>query len=397
MPRGGRRRVAFRFYILVLLAVCLFGYGLYVAWDNLVLRTAVVEAGAAVSQYQADAVIARYEKPVSEESVTKITHYADEGQLVYKGNRIAAVYSGSSSQSDMSKLLSVRARIKASHKQLRATTYSDVELKRMNDKILEYAHELEKMVHGKRGNLLNLERLMASEMGRRQTLLRGRNASDQNLMNLYKEESTLEKKIDSWMTPFLAETDCIVSFYTDGYEGVLDVNDFDNITAAQVRGVLNGEAPALTAVQRGRTTVFRQVRPAGWYLLLISHDPNWKPVDGNAYKVQLTGFDDLVIDGVVTSSARSGNELLVRMTVGGDVRPVLNVRTAKAQVGEGQVSGLKVPLGARYMQGGQVGVVLVDNGGIFVPIDIVAMDGDYYIIRPQVPGALREGQKIRLF
>jgi hypothetical protein len=394
--RRGRKRIAFRFYVLLLIAAGILCYGLYTVVDSLVMRTAVIDSGSAVSQYMAEAVIVRSETLIDAESVTSITYYADEGEMVYKGNRIAAVYTGGSTQ-DINKLLNIRAQIKTQHKNIIGSAYNDLELARIDSQVLDYTRKVEMMVHGAKGNLLNLERQLGNELAKRQAHLKTRNASDQNLQNLYRDETTLQKKIDSGTNVYLADSDCIISFYTDGYESVLDVVDFDNIPASQVRSIIAGEAPALTAMQRGRTSIFRQVRPSGWYLLLISNDPAWNPIEGNMYKVQLEGFDDLVIDGVVTSAARSGTELLVRMSVAGDVRAVLNARTAKAQVGEGQIAGLKVPLNALHNQGGEVGVVLVDNGGIFVPIEIVAMDNDYYIIQPLAVGALREGQKIRLF
>ena len=153
----------------------------------------------------------------------------------------------------------------------------------------------------------------------------------------------------------------------------------------------------MTSAQRGRTSVFREVRPNGWYLLLISHDSTWQPIAGSSYKVQLEGFDDRVIDATVSSFARSGNELLVRMTVSGDVRPVLNVRTARAIVGDQYVAGLKVPNNAIIRQGGQTGVVLTSSGGLFVPVHVLYYDNNYSVIQSLAVGALSEGQKIRVF
>ena len=155
--------------------------------------------------------------------------------------------------------------------------------------------------------------------------------------------------------------------------------------------------PEQTSAQRGRTPVFRKVRAGGWYLLLLSEDKNWNPVVGQSYKVELEGFDDQVVDATVTSFARSGGELLVRMSVSSDVRVVLNVRTANAQVGELYVSGLKVPLNALRQQNGQMGIVLTDDGGRFVPVTVIMQDNSYAVIQPLQAGALMEKQKIRVF
>lgn len=398
MGRRRRTRIAFRFYVLLFVAICLFGYGVYIAVDRLVQRTAVIESGASSTQYTAQAVIVRSETLTDAEGLTSIKYHADEGAVVYKGNKIAEVYSTGYSQTDVNKLLNTRAQIKEYHKTLKASAYTDLELDRLDAQVLDYARELEQLIHGKaKGNLLNLERQLQTVLTNRQTHMKYRNTSDQNLIGLYDTEASLVKKIDSWTTTYLAVSDCIVSFYTDGYENMLGTTDLKEITAAQVRSVLGGEAPPTTTAQRGRTPVFRQVRQNGWYLLLLLNDSKWNPVEGGTYKVQLAGFEDLVIDAAVDSYSRTGNELLVRMVVGGDVRPVLNVRSAQATIAEDYVSGLKIPISALHVQSGQQGVVLVDNGGIFVPIDIIMQDENYYVISPKQRDALSEGQKIRVF
>ncbi len=398
MNRRKKKRVAFRFYVILLVGLGLFGYGAYSVLANMVQRTAIIESGGASNQYAAEAVIVRKETLKDAEGLTRINYFADEGQLVLKGNTIAEVYSTGYSKTDENKLLNARSKIKSYHKTKLAAEYKDATLARLDSQILDYARELELMVHGKaKGNLVNLQRQMETVLTQRQTHLRSKFSGDQNLNNLYDEEASLVKQIAGWTNTHLAKSDCIVSFYTDGYENALSTDTLDTITAAQVRSVLNGEAPATTTAQRGRTPIFREVQPSGWYLLLLSHDVNWKPVDGQTYKVQLAGFEDKVFDAVVESSARSGSELLVRMSVAGDVRPVLNVRTTTAEVGETYVSGLKVPLNALYYQNGTFGVVLTDGNGLFVPIEEIVRDNKYAIIQPQTPGALREGQKIRVF
>ncbi len=398
MRRQGKTRIAFRFYLFLFAAVCMLGYGVYTALDSMIQRSAVIESGDMGNQYMVDAVIARNEKLTDAEGVTSVKFYVDEGGHVAQGNKIVEVYSTGYSQTDMNKLLSVRSQIKDQHKILKASTHGDIQLENLEKKVMDYTREFELMVRGTgHGNLLNLERQIQAAMNARQSYLRNKHAADQSLTSLYENETTLVKKIANWTNNKVATSDCIVSFYTDGYENYLDVNDLDNITPAQVLGVLAGQRPPTSLAQRGRVPIYREVNPSGWYLLLISHDANWKPVEGQAYKVELAGFDDHIVEGVVTTATRTGSDLLIRMKVKGDVRPVLNVRTTKAQVGEEYVSGLKVPNNALRQQGGQMGVVLMDSGGIFVPVNVVMQNNDYAVIQSLAVGALWEGQKIRVF
>lgn len=396
--RGKKRRVAFRFYVLLFVALCVFLYAAYMAVSSFFSKTAVITTGDMGNQYHASAVVVRDEKLTSAEGLTSITYYADEGEVVYKGNKIAEIYSTGYSQTDMNKLLNIRSQIKSYHKTLQASSYTDLQLERMSNSILLLASDIRQVARKSgAGNLLNLSRQLDTAMDNRQEYLKTKYSTDQNLGSLYDQESTLLKKIASWTVTYIANSDCIVSFYTDGYENALPFASADDISAADVKRVLSGEAPESTAAERGRTPVYRTVQSNGWYLLLLTNEKNWNPVAGQTYKVQLEGFDDTVFDATVTSFSRSGAELLVRMSVPSKVRTVLNVRTSQATVGELYVTGLQVPLSALRQQNGQVGVVLTDGGGIFVPVTVVMQDNENAVIQPTDVGALYEGQKIRLF
>lgn len=396
MHRMGKRRVAFRFYVLLFVATAILAYGLYYAYDRLVQRTAVIEKGDMSNEYTAQAVIARVEKVTDTESFSSVQYYADEGASVYQGNRIADVYSAGFSRTDENKLLNVRSEIKAQQKLM--PVYQDQQLDRMNEQIQEIARELEMLVHGKQaGNLLNLERQLQTALSRRQDHLKQKYATDQNLRALYENESNLVKKIETWTYNYLATSDCIVSFYTDGYESMLDSGSLDTVTVSQVRSILNGEAPIQSTAQRGRIAVYREVVPRGFYLMLISNDSKWAPQDGLSYKVQLEGYEDTLFDAVVLSHSKSGNETFVRAFVDSDVKSVLNTRTARATIGDLYVSGLKVPFRALLVQDNQVGVVVSNDGGRFVPVEIMEQTSDYAIVQSISPGLLSEGQKVMIF
>ena len=391
---GGR--IALRFYVLLAVAAAILVYGVYYAYDRLAKKTAIIQAGDTTGQYKADVVIARDERITDSESWTSVQYYADEGAFVYQGSRIADVYAAGYSKTDENKLLSIRSQIKANQKAM--PLYADQQLDRLNGQVLGYAGELEMLVQQKhRGNLLNLERQLKDTLAIRQNYLTQKFSTDQTLRGLYENEATLVKKIESWTNNYLASSDCIVSFYTDGYESMLAAQDIDHITASQVRSVLNGEDPILSTAQRGRVAVYREVSPNGFYLLMLSHDAKWNPIDGNVYKVELKGFEDSIYDATVISSSRTGNELLVRMYVEGDVRTVLNSRVTTAVIGEVFVSGLQVPIRALLTQGGEVGVVVTNDGGRFIPVQVIDHTQEYAIIQPLSPGLLSEGQKVRVF
>jgi hypothetical protein len=396
MSRTGRKRFSLGKLFIWLIGLGLIAYAVQQIVSALVQPTAIIASGDMGRQYQADAVIVRNEKVTDAEGLTRVYYHADEGEQVFKGNRIAEVYSAGYSQTDMSRLLSTRTSIKAYQKGLLAAAYPDQILDRYDAAILGYAEEFEAFVRGEAdGNLINLERQLQNALVSRQAHLKSKYINDQNLTGLYETESSLLKKIQSWTTTYLAAADCIVSFYMDGYETMLDMAAVENITIPQVRSVLRGEAPPTTVAQRGRTAVFREVQQSGWYLLLLCTDRSWTPTIGQTYKVRLDGFDDLTIEGQVVSATVSGSDTLVRLHVPGSVRDVLGVRTAHAEVGESYVAGLRVPRNALANYQSRVGVVL--PGNVFVEVAILEQNSEYAIIQPTLEGALQEGQRVLLF
>ncbi|HML45601.1 MAG TPA: HlyD family efflux transporter periplasmic adaptor subunit [Clostridia bacterium] len=390
----GRRSSGGAFIMLVILAVL--GVLLWRGYVAIFHTSAVVQEGALGNQYTAEAIIVRNETRQDADSVTRILYYADEGSLVYKSNKIAEIYSSGYSQTEVNKLETVRTQIKDYHLSVLLTGYVDPQLDRLDAEIMTRTREIRKIVQGlSEGNLLNLRRQLQAAMTARQTYLRQKYPNDQRLTALYSDETSQKKKIESWTIAYVADHQCIVSFYTDGYEDMLSGRTVEDLTPADVRRVLDGIAPEKSVVQRARTPVFRTIEQRGFYVVLLSNDKNWNPVNGQPYKLQLEGFDDTVYDATVSSSTRTGGDLIVRLYVDADVRPVISVRTIRVNVGEQYANALQVPSDSLYSQGGQMGVVTVDK--LFIPVTVLANDSRYATIQPITAGALRVGQKVKRF
>ena len=170
------------------------------------------------------------------------------------------------------------------------------------------------------------------------------------------------------------------------------------MTPAQVRAVLSGQRLETDVVSRGRDPIFRTIKPEGWYALLVSSEKSWNPVPGQAYKMQLDGFDNYLVDATVESFTRSGGELLVRMQIDTNVEPVLNIRTCRVVVGE-FVDGVNVPVSALYSQSNMIGVVVSELGtDTFVPVTVISRDEKTAFVRSIYAGSpLQAGKTVRLF
>ena len=361
-------------------------------------RFGTIRAGTMGSRYQGDCLLVRDETPYDAEGLTSIEYIADEGSLVYRGTTICNVYSSGFSTREMTTLQEYRDQIKEYQlKLIRSEVATDARMERLESEVMTRAREVRAIVGGARGNMTNQEKLLASAIQARQAYLKQKYGEDQRMTRLYDDEQSQMQRISSWTKQYAALSEGIVSFYSDGYEYGLTVNNYDQFTPAQVRSMLNGNKPEQSALQKGKTTIYRMIRDGYWYVLMMVRDGSWNPVEGAEYDLKLESFRDTTVKATVLSFTRSGGEMVVRLAVRDEVNPILYIRTCTGELGD-NITTLMVPSRALYTQDNMVGVVVVDGQyQTFIPVNVLNQrDGNAYISAIQ-QGVLAEGQTVRLF
>jgi len=412
-PAAGKHRVRLqpRFFgfLLILALSCTAAYLLLDGAGGGKNATALVKKENLGSQYQGQALILRDESLVDDERITNIDFVAEEGAMVTRNAPLCSVYSAAINQAEIDRLNKARTEIQVYHREKMSRSL-DPQLEPIQNSIDSLTLDVRTVAQrAGRGSLINLERQLKVALKARQEHLSKYNKDDTTLNALYDNERAQLRKIESWTKTFSAADDCLVSFYTDGYENTVNSQTLEKLTAEDVRNVLAGQQFSTDDLQRllpaqktassialrGRQPIYRAVTPGVWYVLLLVNDQEWNPSDGQEYKMQLEGFQEYLVDARVRSSTRIGNEILVRMEVRSDVRPVLNIRTCRMVVGE-HVDGFSVPIGAITEYRDSMGVVLPDaSGGVFVPVTIVSKDRKNAYIRPVYPGSLQDGQQVK--
>ena len=389
-------------WLIALLALVLAAGAAWYFFGDLIgqprLNTAVVEEGTLGDTHVGDALIVRNETAYDDESVQNIEYVAQEGSTVYRGDVICYVYSTGYSSKEMTTLQDYRDQIKDYQQTLlKSETAYDQKMTRLESEVLQRGLEVRSLVQGARGNLLNQESILDSAITQRQSYFRSKYSSDMRLNRLYDDETTQQQRIDSWIKQKVATQESIVSFYTDGFEYALTPSEFEKYTPTEVRSMINGNRPATSTAQRGRTNLYRLVKQNNYAVLMLLQDSVWNPVEGSTLKLVLEQFTDTVVDAQVLSFTRSGGELLLRLAVIGDVADVLYMRTCSAKLGE-YVDCLKVPVKALYEKNGQDGVVLVTSENqVFVPVKVLREEGGFAYISPVQTGTLTRGSTVRLF
>jgi len=363
--------------------------------------TAIARAGVLGDEYSGSVVIARNETLYETENKASVDFVASEGSKVPRSNVICRVYSSGYNQTEINRLQTYREEIQEYHVNQVLSTYVDAALDADNEEISSLSRQVRTLVQGRGvGSLTNLETQLQSALNARKNYLRQKYPDDQTLSGLYKVENDQLKKIESWTTTYTANEDCIVSFYTDGYENMVNSKTYSSLTPADVRSVIRGVAPQqMTAVERGSDPIFRTVIEDEWYALFLCTDRDWNPVVGEQYQMQLTGFDNYVLPAQVESFTRIGGDLLLRMRVRSSVEPVLNIRTCGATVGD-FVSGMYVPINALYTLDNMIGVVVLEGGvQTFVAVTVISYpDENTAFVRPTLSGSpLTEGKTVMLF
>ena len=351
------------------------------------------------TRYAGDCLIVRDESPFDAEGLSSVEYIAEEATIVYRGAMICNVYSSGFSTREMTTLQEYRDQIKEYQiKLLQSEIQTDAWMEKLESEVITRAREVRELISGARGNMANQEKLLANAIQARQSYLREKYADDQRMTRLYDDEQSQMQRISSWTKQYVAMTDkAIVSFYSDGYEYGLTIQNYDQFTPSQVRAMINGQKPEGSTLAKGKTTIYRMVKDGRWYVLMLIRDSGWNPVEGAVYDLKLENFTDTTVRAKVMSFTRTGGELEVRLFVEDEVKPILYVRSCTGVLGD-SVASLTVPARAIYTQDNMPGVVVVDGDyEWFIPVNILdRRDGTVFIAAIQ-QGVLYEGMTVRLF
>ena len=402
--RKQRRRRMLLFLLIVLCAVgcALFVFSRKSFHSRTKLPTVRVTESSAGNNYSGTLVIARNEKVYEAESNTTVDFVAAEGSSIRRLDTICRIYSSGYNQTEVARLQQYRDEIQQYHVNQVFSSYVDAALDSENREISSLAGQVAVMVHSSgTGSLSRLETQLNNSLSARKSYLKQKYPDDQTLNELYKIENDQLKKIESWTMTETAKEDCIVSFYTDGFETSVNANTYLSMEPEEIRQVIRGIRPERSTVSRGSVPIYRTIQDDEWFALFLCRDQDWKPVRGQTFQIRIQGFEGEPISAILENSTRMGSDLLLRMRVTekGSVQSVLNMRTCNATILNYEY-GFYVPPAAIYTYQGMEGVV-VDDGATGMFIEVVRIgtsDSQGYLIRPTDANApLHAGSRVFLF
>ncbi len=400
LTRQAQSAPVWLYVLLALIVIAAVVWGLSQVFQGGGQQYAFARADTLSSVYRGEALVVRNETVYTQDGVSRIDFKVEEGDTVERTNTVCVVYSSGFSDRELNSLNNYRRQIKAYHKSLlSAGTSRDAQMERLENNILSLALDTQKMIQHRDSDLIAQENVISSALRNRQQYMRQKYPDDQKLASLYDDENRQMQSVSAWTRQYAAPSNGIVSFYTDGYENVLNLNNYTSYTPPQVRQMLRGEKPTDTSVGRNTVPIYRLVRQDSWVMLMLAENQDWQPVEGNSYKMLIEGFENTTVNVTVESVSRSGGELLVRFVITGDMNlnSVLYMRTCSILVGD-SVDSLTVPAKALYSRQGRIGVVMATEGGEYwTQVEVLSVDGDEAHIVPSNPAVLYEGVPVLVF
>ena len=171
-PRPPKKKLNIFQILVIVAALGLAGWYLYVTLAPAASPYAQIQAGTLGARYSGDCLIVRDETPYDAEGVTSVDYEADEGSLVHRGDTICYVYSSGYSTKEMTALQDYRDQIKKYQIQLMDTENThDAKMAQLESDVLDRAKEFRQMIGGQRGNLLNQEKLLEAAVEARQRII----------------------------------------------------------------------------------------------------------------------------------------------------------------------------------------------------------------------------------
>ena len=384
-----RKRIMPRFYVFMTLLVVLIILLIRMIIGGGTTEAAVMQA-ATTSTRDVKAVVIRDESVATSESTARVEFVAREGTVVSVGEEVAYVYSAGYTEKELKKLEEIRSNIQTYHKTL-LSNILDAQLDRLDSIVDSKAIEFRDMVNDKsNGNLLSVIRQLETSMVTRQEYMRQNKREDTKLTKLYSEENSQLNSISTWRNIMKAESSGILTFYTDGYEHIINSENADSVTIELVKSVLSGQKMQTS----GRTSdIYKIVRQDNWHVAVID-SADWNPFVGQEYAFQLDSVPDISYSAVVESVQKYGDEVCAVLAIDEPIGPLLYHRSGDATLSI-HLQGMSVPKEAVVNENGQSGVWAYDGmNRYFVAVNVLFTDKQNALIEPVDEGMLSLGMRV---
>ena len=398
-----RRRPKARFFAILtaVLAVIVMVIALVVSAQ----ATSPVEWGKAEFSASYDMLIIRTEVVYEGKNYGKTDFIAEEGQQVAAGDPIAEAYSWEYNDDTLSQLLDLQETILNYEINVSRAGVIDPQLVDINSRISAKVTEIEQSAQQSPQDSLKLQRELEVLLDERMTYMKSVVVPDETLLGYYEDEQALLTTIGAWRTQLIASQNGVVSFYFDGCEKLMTPSNIGKFTDKKaLEEVAAGKTVETEESDAAYAPLYRIVDTGDWYVVMYSADAIPEMHEGNAFSLIFDDYLDYQYTGVVYNATvlEENGGFVYTVRIQDDIGPLIGERRVTAKL-YGEQEGLQVPKNcvettqSKNENDEDVTYTYVETSdGQFVPIEIIADDGDYYMVRTyEGQPTLSQGQRIR--
>lgn len=381
-------RVNTKFYVLIALVIAAVGLLLFFFLHT---ESAVVKEGSLEFETTLSGVIVRDEQIITTGSYEKVNYLVPDLQRVEADTAVAEIYRWGYNENVMNDVIDVQNRIEEYELEHGSVTQDIISL---NEQIREVAAQIREIAAGGEGDMADAELRLNSLMDQKWQLLSDSSGRDAQLEALYAQEQQLMDRVNSWREVSSAPKAGVVSYYYDGYEGVIHAGNIRNITAAVTDAVLSGSLQVESGDTEARP-LYRLVDNFSWYMVVHPASRVLEFANDNVFSVTFSEYPDRTFEGRIIGNISEGSEYLYVLEFSEDIGGLINVRRARATL-RAAFEGLIVPEAALTDVSGQAGVYVLENKTrTFVPVEVrIVQDGEAVVAPQDGTSRLQAGSRV---
>jgi len=366
------------------------------------IQTATVEFGELQFETEVPIVIVRDEQVVTEENYGRANYIVQEGTRVEADSPVAEVFKWGYNEKISYELLEKQTSIQEYQENAILQDVEDANLAGINQSIREKAEDINGIIRTGTGDILVAERELKELMRQKREYLNDTVTADRKLEEFFSEEQQLQERVDSASEVVNAPQAGVVSYYFDGAEDVLNAENLQEITSADINDILNGttavqNAAAGTEAQQGAQPLYRLVNNFKWYILIDMDEAMKEFAQGNTFQIAFDDFLSRQYEGTVVGHVAEETGYIYVIEVLDDIGELLSTRRTDARVFT-KFEGLKVPEEAIQTKNGETGVTVVNGRDkTFVPVEVqIVKDGSAIISPMDEQSALGSNVKVEV-
>ncbi|SHJ13319.1 putative membrane fusion protein [Geosporobacter subterraneus DSM 17957] len=346
-------------------------------------ETEVVRYGSIQILHPMTCYIIRNEKLVKSNQEGEIKYFAQEGERVKKGYKIAEIYKDAVDDATRKKLEVINQRIENLNENKETLFERDIE--KLDGEIHKTISQLKE--YNEKGDLLKVEELkreLTNKLDKKRIIAGDKSFAGKNLEALKQEQQQLEKKINNSISWMISPEPGIVSYQIDGYESILNSSNMATLEYEKIRKI----EPQITDLRvqkviRGQP-LFKIVDNNTWYMV------TWLDKGLlDQYKVGRSvefKFPQGQVKGQIFKIIENDNNVAILFKMDEHIDDFQKLRSVDLEAIVLNYEGLKVPKDSILEKDGKKGVLVLDINryATFKPVKVKGYDETSAIVHSNI-------------